>query len=138
MTAGEFVALLVTDTPPLSVPATVGAKCTLNVALCPAVKLSGVVSPLAVKPLPETASCEMLTLALPVFVSVTGWLLLLPTCTPPKFRLPGLALSFRVAAVPLPLSGTEVGDVEALLATAKAPVELFVEVGVKLTVNLAD
>ena len=130
--------MLVTDTLPVALPATVGAKFTLNVALCPAVKLSGVVSPLALKPLPETVRCEMLTLALPMFVSVTGWLLLLSTFTLAKFRLPGLALSFSVAAVPLPLSGTEVGDVGALLATAKLPVALFVEVGVKLTVNAAD
>lgn len=77
--AGEFVALLATNTLPLTDPVAVGAKFTLNVVLCPAVKLSGGVRPPALKPAPETLICEMLTLALPVLVSVTVLLLLLPT-----------------------------------------------------------
>src|SRR5690242_373159 len=36
ITAGEFVALLATDTEPLTLPAAVGAKLTFNVAVCPA------------------------------------------------------------------------------------------------------
>ncbi len=83
ISVGEFVALLATDTLPLTAPAAVGAKFTLNVVLCPAVKLSGAVSPLAVKPAPETLSCEMLTLELPVLVRVTVLLLVLPRFTFP-------------------------------------------------------
>ena len=80
---GEFVALLATDTLPLAVPVVLGAKFTLKVVLCPAVRLTGSVRPLAVKPVPETPSCEMLRLELPVLLSVTVLLLLLPTFTFP-------------------------------------------------------
>jgi hypothetical protein len=81
--AGEFAALLATNTLPVTEPAAVGAKFILNVALCPAVKLSGAVIPLAVKPAPEVLISEMLTLEFPVLVSVTVLLLLLPTFTFP-------------------------------------------------------
>ena len=54
MTAGELVALLTTLTLPVKLPDVVGSKITLNVALCPAAKVRGGVSPLALKPAPET------------------------------------------------------------------------------------
>jgi len=77
------VALLASDTLPLTDPATVGANFTLNVVLCPAVKLSGGVSPLAVKPTPETVSWEMFAVEFPELVRVTVLLLLLPRFTFP-------------------------------------------------------
>src|SRR5260370_34878426 len=45
----------------------------------------------------------MLTLELPVLVSVTVCMALLPTVTLPKLRLAGLAVSCGVAATPVPL-----------------------------------
>lgn len=53
---GEFGVLLVTVTPPLTVPATVGANCTLKLALAPAANVIGIVIPLIVYPDPETAA----------------------------------------------------------------------------------
>src|SRR5437899_9200938 len=58
---GELVALLTSETLPVAAPAVVDAKTTLKLAVCPAAKVSGAVRPLALKPLPETLICEMLT-----------------------------------------------------------------------------
>src|SRR5437879_7799669 len=85
---GELVALLTSETLPVAVPAVVDAKTTLKLAVCPAAKVSGAVRPLALKPLPETLICEMLTLELPGLVRVTVCgALLLPTV---HSRNPGL------------------------------------------------
>jgi hypothetical protein len=91
-----------------------------------------------VKPLPATATCETVTLELPVLVRATVLLLLLPTFTFPKLRLVGLAPSCTVTAAPLPLRGIVAGEVAALLSKARLPVALLVVVGAKLTVNAAD
>src|SRR5258708_2478208 len=64
----------------------------------------------------------MLTLELPVLVSVTLCAALLPTVTSPKLRLVGLALSCKVAATPVPLSGMFAGEPGALLTSETPPV----------------
>src|SRR5258705_1486078 len=135
--AGEFAALLFTNTLPVTEPVAVGAKFTLNVVLCPAPKLSGV-NPLIVKPAPETLSEETFTLVLPVLLNVTVWLLLLPTFTFPKLKLLGPAASWLVAFTPVPLSAMLVGELEALLISERFPVALLAAEGAKLTVNAAD
>ena len=43
-----------------------------------------------------TLACEIVTLAVPVFVRVMDWVLLLPTKTLPKLMLLGLAVSWGV------------------------------------------
>jgi len=135
--AGEFAALLFTNTLPVTEPVAVGAKFTLNVVLCPAPKLSGV-NPLIVKPAPETLSEETFTLVLPVLLNVTVWLLLLPTFTFPKLKLLGPAASWLVAVTPVPLRAIVVGEVGALLVIVRLPVTLLVVVGEKLTVKDAE
>jgi hypothetical protein len=96
--AGELVALLTIARLPVALPATVGAKVTVNVALWPAATVRGRESPImlgpgvgeggclcgserppVLKPVPVTVSPETTTLALPVLVRVTVWVLLLPT-----------------------------------------------------------
>src|SRR5207302_9668139 len=95
---GELVALLTSETLPVAVPAVVDAKTMLKLAVRPAAKVSGAVRPLALKPLPETLICEMVTLGLPDLVRVTaGGVLLLPTVTFPKLRLLRLAVRRNVA-----------------------------------------
>jgi hypothetical protein len=77
----------------------------------------------------------MVILALPVFeiVTVCGAdevaVVMLP-----KLRLVGLMLSVRVAAIPVPLSVTEVGEVGALLTIEMFPVTAPTVVGRKATV----
>jgi hypothetical protein len=133
---GELGVLLTRETLPVADPATVGAKLTLNVVLCPAANVNGGIRPLVLKPAPETLICEMLTLELPVLVSVAVWLLLPPTFTFPKFKLVGLAISTIVAATPLPLSAIVVGELGALLTSEMLPETLPAAAGAKAAVKL--
>jgi hypothetical protein len=95
---GEFVALLTTETLPEAVPADAGEKAAVNVALCPAARVSGTAKPPAVNPAPVTATCERLTLLLPVLVSTTDCELLAPKSTLPKFSEVALVESKYVGA----------------------------------------
>jgi len=54
MLAGELVAVLTTETLPALLPTTVGVKRTVRVVFCPAATVTGGVSPLVLKPAPET------------------------------------------------------------------------------------
>ena len=69
--SGEFAAVLTIDALPVALPAVVGAKVTRKLTACPAESVTRGAEPLRVKPLPATLTWEMLTAALPVFVSVT-------------------------------------------------------------------
>ena len=62
--------MLVMLTPPVKLPAVVGANCALNVAVPPAGTVAGVVRPLTLKPVPVAESCEMVSEAVPLFVIV--------------------------------------------------------------------
>lgn len=63
--------LLATTSFPLAVPATVGLNCTLRVADCPGVNVSGKVAPDTVKPVPDAVTLLTITFAVPVDVNVT-------------------------------------------------------------------
>ena len=56
ITAGELVALLTTETPPVMLPVVVGAKVALIVMLWPAASVNGRDSPLMLKPVPVTVA----------------------------------------------------------------------------------
>src|SRR5215472_4995554 len=98
MVAGEFVALLATDTLPVAFPAVEGAKPTFKVAFCPGLRTVPAETPLSLKPAPEMVTPEIVTFELPEFVRVNVRELVLPVLTLPKFKLVGLALSRYVAA----------------------------------------
>ena len=74
----------------------------------------------------------MVTLPVPVLLTATGSVLLVPTATVPKFRVLGLALSWPTAATPLPASGTLFGELEALLTKEALPLAVVVVVGAKV------
>jgi hypothetical protein len=75
------------------------------------------------------------TFALPVFVVVTFCdAEEVPVVTLPKFRLVGLMVRVKVAAIPVPLRPTEVGEVGALLTIEMLPDTEPTEVGRKVTV----
>ncbi len=61
----------VMDTLPLKLPAADGVKETLNEVLCPGVKVSGVLIPDTLKPVPLAAAPEIVALAPPVFLTVS-------------------------------------------------------------------
>jgi hypothetical protein len=64
---------------PLTEPLAIGAKCTVNDALCPAFNVNGNVSPLKLNPEPLAAAAEIVRLEPPVFVSVSVAFALVPT-----------------------------------------------------------
>ena len=89
--AGELVALLITDTAPLKLPLAPGANTTLNDVDCPALSVMGIDMPLTVKALPVKLSLDSDTLPVPVFVSVTVFVALVPAATLPKLNEVGEA-----------------------------------------------
>jgi hypothetical protein len=86
-----LAALEVTVTLPLSLAAVAGSKLTLNVAPCPAPRVIGVAMPLTLNPEPLAATCEIVTLELPVFVMVSDVVCLVFTVTLPKLTVVALA-----------------------------------------------
>jgi hypothetical protein len=64
---------------PLSPPLAVGAKLTVNVTLWPEVRVSGMLRPVKLNPVPEAEALEMVTLEFPVFFTVPYNDFLLPT-----------------------------------------------------------
>lgn len=129
MTRGEPGALLVIEMLPLSVPAAVGANFAVNDALMFGSIVCGRVSPLMLKPVPEALAAEIVTLAVPVFISATGIEALAPARMLPKFTLAGLADSCPCA--PVPLKATESVESVALLVIVIIPEEFPAAVGVK-------
>ncbi len=61
------------------------------------------------KPAPETVICETVTLELPLFVSVTACVLVVPTNRLLKLKLVGLAVNWNMAATPVPLRAMAAG-----------------------------
>src|ERR1019366_2915239 len=109
--AGEFVASLTTETVPLTEPTVVGAKTMDNTVVCPALSSIGAVIPFALKPAPTTLTCEIVTLPVPEFVTVTLFVLLFPKLIFPNATLVGLTLSVYVGgAVIASVTVTDSGE----------------------------
>jgi hypothetical protein len=79
------------ETPPVTLPAAAGAKASVKFDLCPGLRVKGRANPLVVKPLPETAACEIVRLPVPEFAKVMVCVFLVPTTTLPKLTLLGVA-----------------------------------------------
>lgn len=75
-----LVALLLIVTVPVSVAAAVGSNSRSSVAVCPAVRVSGVVTPDIVKPVPLIVAALMVTDEVPLDVTLT-------VCVEGVFRL---------------------------------------------------
>ena len=93
ITAGEFVASLITETVPFTDPAAVGANTIDSTVVCPALSIIGVAIPLALSPAPITPTLEIVTLPAPEFVSVTLLVLLFPKLIFPNATLVELTTS---------------------------------------------
>jgi hypothetical protein len=137
MLAGEFVALLIKLMFPLTAPAAAGANWTETGTDWPAVKVSPELTPLTVKPAPETFTADIVTLEFPVFVKAALKSLLLPTFTLPKLRLDVLNVSSCVPATPVPLNAIVRGELGALLVSEIEPVALPAVLGAKTALNVA-
>jgi len=134
-TSGEFVALLTTVTLPARPPAEAGANVALKEVDWPAARFSGSVIPLVLNPVPLALTCEMETLEFPVLEIVTLCVALVPVVRLPKLRAVGEAESWRMVALPVPLSGTTSGEFGVLLINVMLPENVAAEAGAKPMVN---
>lgn len=107
----------------------------MKVVFCPAGMVFGVVSPLIANPVPLTLAEEITMLVLPLFVSVKVCGEVVPTATPPKAKLPGLAINVAFAATPLPESDRVCGDPGALSVKMMLPETPPLVVGANCTVK---
>lgn len=133
MAIGEPGASLEMEMLPVELPAAVGANFAVSDVFCPALIVTGTAMPLMLKPGPEALAAEIVTLAVPVLVKVTGTEPLLPTRRLPKLMLVGFAAS--APWVPVPVSATVGSD--ALLVIEMLPVSIPVVVGSKTAVKFA-
>jgi len=79
----------------------------------------------------------MVTLEFPAFVRVTADALLFPIATVPKLILEVLAARNAVAAIPMPLKETVLGELEISLITETLPARTPAAFGEKTTLNVA-
>ena len=93
MASGELGPLLTRETEPLTLEVDVGENAMLKVVLPPAAIVAGTVSPLMLKPLPDTFAWEIVTLAVPLFFRLIVCVLVLPMATLPKLTLAGVGVS---------------------------------------------
>jgi hypothetical protein len=130
--AGEFVALLVTTTLPVTLPEPVGAKVTSRVTAFPAARMSPLDMPLTLKPGPEMLSFEIVMFALLELVSVTLLLLLAPTFIDPKLKVEGLTVNWLATALTVRVAGLLVMLPDAFITSTVnlAPLSAMVVAGV--------
>src|SRR3989442_1170131 len=101
---GELRALLTSETLPVTLPVLAGAKTTLKAVFCPGARVRGRLSPPTLRPLPETLTCETVTLALPKLDSGNPDTFPVPTPTFPKLALGGVTESCDWSGwTPMPL-----------------------------------
>ena len=130
-----FEAFEVIVTLPVAFVAEAGANVTVNVVLWFAPSVTGVESPLTLNPLPLAATCEIVTLDPPVFVSVSVRDSLLPTTTFPKLKLDGLPAS-APGEIPVPFKGSVSVGFDAFEAMVTVPLALPDVAGANVIVNV--
>jgi len=121
---------------PLAAPPDAGLNWAVKARLCAGASVTGVETPLTEKPVPLAVTCETVTLALPVFLTVTLCEAELPTFTLPKLTLAGVAESVELAVTPVPLNAIEAGEFGALLTSARLPLSVPADRGANCTLKL--
>lgn len=96
---GEFGALLVIVSVPVAAPAATGANFTVKFALPAAAKVIGSAIPLWLNSAPVSDACVIVRLAVPVFLTCTVWVFVVPSDTEPKVMLAGVTLNCGVPTV---------------------------------------
>ena len=132
-TVGAFVALLVKDRLPEAAPLAVGVKVSVTGADVPAASVTGNVIPESANSL-GTLADEMVTDA-PVAFKLPVSEELEPTTTLPKLREAGDTANWP-AAVPVPESAMESGELEAFETIETLPLAALALVGAKVTENV--
>ena len=123
---------------PDAAPATEGANCPVSVVEPPPAIVWPEVMPLTLNPAPDAAMPSRVMVDVPEFVSVKVCVLLLPTCTSLKLKLPGLAVNVLPAATALPVIVSVCGESCALSVKRMLPLTPAVDCGVNCTLNVAD
>ena len=77
-------------------------------------------------------------LEFPVSVSVMLCCAVLPVFTVPKFKLDGFVDSVRLAATPVPLKATALGELGALLTSETLPLVAPADCGANCTLNVVE
>src|SRR5207245_2476639 len=131
--AGEFGALLEIDTEPLKLPAAFGANCTLKFPLCPGPSVVGIARPLKLNPVPVTVACEIVKLAVPLFLTCIVCEFVFPDTTEPKLALDGVTLN--PACTPVPVTAAS-AFTPSLFVTVKLPVAAPLVVGANFTASV--
>jgi hypothetical protein len=135
MLRAGLVAFELTRTLPLELVVDFGAKVTLNEVLCPGVRVSGVVMPEMVKPVPLTVACETIAFMPPVFFTVSVCDEFCPTVTLVKVRLEDVAV--KVGGVtPVPERATSSVVLDPLTVIDRFPFAAPAVEGVKTTPNV--
>lgn len=120
---------------PVADPGVVGVKLTSKVKAWPAVRVSGMLSPLIPNCDPVKVALETVRLDPPVFVKVAVCLLELPTCTLPK--LTGFTLRIP-EVIPVPERGMVRVETGLLVVTTRFTLLLTADCGAKTTLNDVD
>jgi len=132
----ESEALPVIVTLPEAAPAAVGVNVAEKGALAPAAIVCPTVTPVTPKPVPVGLTWVMVTAALPVFLSESVCVPVLPATVLPKLTVPGLALNVLLGLAALPLIVSVCGDPVALSVNPILPLEALVVVGVNCTLKI--
>ncbi len=118
-------------------PAACGENEMLKEADCPAARVSGTFSPVAVNPFPLTVMFEMLALEPPEFITTAFCACDAPTCTLPKLTLVGLIVN-AAGETPVPVRAIFKLEFNALLMIWRPPLTVPADTGVNITLNVVD
>ena len=92
-------------------------------------------TPLPLNPAPVKVTLEMDIFEFPLLMSVVVSKPLPPTVTLPNGKLAGIALSREVDAVPVPLTGSPIGEFGALLTSETDPFTVPADMGANTMLN---
>lgn len=120
---------------PVTVPDACGIKVIFAGAACPGVKVIPEATPVALNPEPTTVTPEIVTFAVPVFVSVKPSAFVPPTTMLPKSSDVAVELRAGTAATAVPVTPRVSGELEASLAMETLPLRLPGALGAYVTVK---
>ena len=116
--------LVLIVTSPVSVLAVLGEYITFNATLPPGATVAGVVIPVVVKGAPVTVTVVIVKFALPVLLSITTRVAVVPAVTFPKLRLDGAIPNCGCASVTLARSSSGLEEIRLSAVRLSIPLAL--------------
>lgn len=120
---------------PFTRPDAAGRNVTVRTAAWPGPSIMPEVRPLPLNPAPVKVTLEIDIFEFPLLVSVVVSKPLPPTVTLPNGKLAGIALSSEVDAVPVPLTGSPIGEFGAVLTSETDPFTAPADMGANTMLN---